>query len=200
MSSDDPYFPQELASERRFTAPSLLCPLPENWHSTDSDSTELEVSEFIGGLVRVLQPALCVEAGAAWGQTTREIGLALTRNSHGQCVALEIDPFRAGYAAGRCHGLPVKVVVQSSMDYNPTGQVDLLFSDSAFHLRVPEFERYRPFMRRGSIACFHDTAPLHGAGAHFPDGKDLHGKIAELRDVNLLRLPTPRGITLLEVL
>ena len=36
--------------ESRFTPARDWCPHPEYWHSPDSEATEIEVSEFIGGL------------------------------------------------------------------------------------------------------------------------------------------------------
>jgi len=54
-------------TEARYFQPTELCPHPERWHSTDGDSTEIEVSDLAWGLVRTLQPDYCVETGTGHG-------------------------------------------------------------------------------------------------------------------------------------
>lgn len=187
--------------EDRFTEPTALCPHPEHWTSTDGDSTEVEVSALVGGLVRGLQPDYCVETGAAWGQTSEAIGRALSENGHGRLVTIEVDPVRAGATALRCVGLPVAVFHGHSMGWTPEGIIDFAFFDSFYELRVPEFQAMRPFMRRGTIVAFHDSAPEHGSH-RIPSGRDLRCEIdAELGEaLRFIHLPTPRGITIGEVM
>lgn len=78
----------------------------------------------------------------------------------------------------------------------------LLYSDSNYECRLPEFHHFRKWMRPGSIVVFHDTAP--GRGAHrLPDGIDLRGQVEQLAGeclVSLVHLPTPRGVTVGELL
>lgn len=194
-------YPGPAQREDRFTAPTDLCPHPGRWTSTDGDSTEVEVSDLAYGLVRTLQPNFCIETGAGWGQTTRRIGQALMLNGHGHLVALETDRERVDHAADRCAGLPVKVLPFDSMDWSPDELIDFAWLDSLYELRVPEFTRYRPRMRAGTVVCFHDTAPEHGSH-RITSGRDLRSEIeAELGwQVRLVHLPTPRGVTVAEVL
>lgn len=193
--------PGDPESEDRFTWSTTLCPNPRYWTSTDGDSTEVEVSVLVGGLVRGLQPDYCVETGAAWGQTTWAIGQALSLNGHGHLVSLEPDQERAEATVNRCQRLPVTVLVQESLSWEPEQVIDFAFFDSFYELRVPEFRAYRRFLRSGSIVAFHDSAPEHGAH-RIPSGLDLRSEIAaELsEDLRFIHLPTPRGITLGEVL
>lgn len=186
--------PGRLAEESRFTPATETCPRPERWHSTDVDSTEIEVSELIAAFVRALQPDVVVETGAAWGQTTRLIGQALQRNGHGSLHSLEIDDERADYTIRQCEGLPVVVERVSSLEYTPPAKVGFAFFDSLVPLRVPEFEHYlhHPGYTRGAFVAFHDTADHHG----------LWPEIAELEKQGKLlpiRLPTPRGVVIAEV-
>lgn len=187
--------------ENRFTNPTPLCPYPERWTSTDDHSTEVEVSEFLGGLVRCLQPDLCFETGSAWGQTAEQIGLALDANDRGWLVTCEPDPERAQFTRERCaRWHRVDVFEGPSLDWTPPGPVQFAFFDSLFDLRVPEFLHLRPFMPIGAVVAFHDTAPRHGEKV--AGGLDLRGEI-EQGTAGLLRLihfPTPRGITIGEVL
>lgn len=50
--------------ESRWTPARDWCPHPEYWHSPDSEATEVEVSEFIGSLVRLIQPEFVLEIGS----------------------------------------------------------------------------------------------------------------------------------------
>lgn len=187
--------------ESRFTRPTDLCPHPERWTSTDDHSTEVEVSELLAGLVRGLQPELCIETGTAWGQTAQAIGEALQRNGHGRLVTFEPDPERAAFSEARCDGLPVEVNACSSVERVPCQPVDFAFFDSLFPLRVPEFLFYRPEMHAGTIVAFHDSAPGAGGG-QFDLGRDLRTEIAVVLApyLRFIHLPTPRGITIGEVL
>lgn len=187
-------------AESKYSVPVEVCPHPEYWSATDWHSPEIEVSAMVGGLVRGLQPDLVVETGTAWGQTAEQIGIALLANGHGRLVSLEVDSFRVGYARERCDGLPVEIVECPSLDWEPDGPVEFCWFDSLFPLRVAEFWAYRPFMRTGTVVVFHDTVAGAGGG-QFPDGKDLRATIEdELSGVRLVHLPTPRGVTLGEVL
>jgi predicted O-methyltransferase YrrM len=167
--------------------------MPSWWTSTDVDSTEIEVTEMVYGLVRGLQPEIVVETGAAWGQTSEAIGQALQRNTHGRLHSIEPDEERVKYTRKRCAGLPVTVHQCKSLDFEPPGEVAFAFFDSLHELRVPEFRLYYPHLIKGSIVAFHDAAEHHG----------LYPHILELEDDGMLlpiRLPTPRGICLAEVL
>jgi hypothetical protein len=174
-------------SEGRFTAPRSDCPHPERWHSTDEDSTELEVSELVGAMVTALQPDLVVETGTAFGQTAELIGRALKRNGQGRLVTLEVDPERVQAAKERCHGLPVEVVQASSLEYMPPGPADFAWFDSLTHLRPQEFRRWLPHMHDRTVVGFHDTGPQH----------PVRGLLQPLEEEGLLApmyLPTPRGV------
>lgn len=183
----------EIGLESRFTAARDDCPHPERWHSTDDDSTEVEISRFVGALITALQPDFVLETGTAWGQTAEQIGISLLDNGRGRLVSLEVDPVRVAFSRERCAGLPVAVLEQGSLDYMPVDQVDFAWFDSLFHLRGPEFRRYLPCLRKGAIVGFHDTGPQH----------PLRPSIQALADEGLLRViyfPTPRGFALGEVL
>lgn len=155
---------------------------------------------MLAGLVRGLQPSLCIETGSAWGQTSEAIGHALHANGHGRLAAIEPDPERAEHTARRCAGLPVDVVNTESLDYKPNGPIGFVFFDSLFPLRCVEFLAWRDNMHPGTVVAFHDSAPGHGGG-QFPNGRDLRGTIeTELVDhLRVIHLPTPRGITIAEV-
>ncbi len=176
--------------ESEWTKPSELCPHPERWTSTDPQSTELEVSELVGGFVRALQPDYVLETGTCIGQTTYVIGAALQANGHGRCDSCEVEPELVRIATERCDGLPVTVHAVASLDFEPADTIGFAWFDSLLDLRVAEFLRFRPWMRPGTIVGFHDTAPHFGLFG--PSVRSLPG-------VRAISLPTPRGVTFAEV-
>lgn len=192
-------------TEARFTSPHEACPNPTWWHAPDSESTEVEVSELIGALVRAIQPEYVIETGTAFGYTTAAIAGALERNGHGRLVTLEIDQERLQQAIGRVAevaGLPASVRVDfrlmSSLEFTPEHPIGFALFDSLYELRAREFRRYHPWMLPGTICAFHDwTSGLRG---HY---MDVRASIEELRMEGLLApvyVPTPRGLAICEVL
>lgn len=182
----------KVVSEATWTKPRPDCQHPEWWHSTDSQSTEIEVSELVAGFIRALQPEYVVETGTCIGQTAHIIGLALQANGHGRLVTLETEGDRAEFAQKRCEGLPVEVLVCPSLDFTPEQPVDFAWLDSRLELRVAEFQHLRPWLREGSVVGFHDTSPHHQGG---------YGEAVESLDrTRAIRLRTPRGVTFVEVL
>jgi predicted O-methyltransferase YrrM len=180
--------------EDTFTGPSDWCPQPGRWHATDSDSTEVEVTELVAAFVRALQPDIAVETGAAWGQTALAIGEALAANGHGELWTVEPDPERAAHCRRKLSHLPhVHVVEAESLTWTPPDAIGFAWFDSLPHLRVPEFQQYWTRMQAGTIVGFHDTAPHK---------RHLCRELAKLEAsgaVKLIRLRTPRGVSFAEV-
>lgn len=193
--------PGEPQSEGRFTAPTDECPHPDRWTSTDGDSTEVEVSDLAYGLVRALQPSLCVETGSGFGQTTERILAAIRANGHGEFVSIEPDLDRVAWTTRRLGTDRQVVLPVESLSWTPTDQIDFAWLDSLYELRVPEFNTYRPWMRVGCIVCFHDSAPGHGSH-RIASGLDLRSEVEKelAGQVRMVHLPTPRGLTVAEVL
>lgn len=179
--------------ESTWTSPRPDCPHPERWHSTDSDSTELEVSELAAALVRALQPDLVVETGTAWGQTAEAIGRALELNGQGRLITFETDPERVGHSRQRCDGLPVEVRQTSSVDglTGLPGPVGFAWLDSTFQLRPFELQALRGQLTGGAIVGVHDC------GGKFR--RFTRRMLADARRYGFtaVTLPTPRGVTLL---
>jgi predicted O-methyltransferase YrrM len=181
--------------ESRWTAPRPDCPHPERWHSTDTDSTEIEVTELVAAFVRALQPDLVVETGAAFGQTAEAIGRALQANGQGTLLTCDTNPDRIEATTARCEGLPVIVLAMTSLEmiadiHSPVG---FAWFDSTIGMRVPEFRSLLPNLDHGTIVGFHDTGP------HFHLRPHIDHLVNE-RTVRLIHLPTPRGVTFCEVL
>lgn len=176
--------------ESVWTRPRTDCPHPEWWHSTDDQSTELEVSELLAGFVRALQPEYVIETGTCDAQSAETMGMALLANGHGELETFEVETRFAMSNWHRVAGLPVILNMMSSLDFTPTRPIDFAFFDSLIELRISEFERFRPYLSPGAVCAFHDTGPHKGQW-----GKSIEA----LPGVRTLQLPTPRGITLLQV-
>lgn len=179
-----------MISEASWTLPRTDCPHPERWHAPDADSTEIEVSELIAAFVRALQPDYVVETGTCWGQTSEAIGRALQTNGQGRLVSLEVEPEKVAHATKRCQGLPVEIRLCDSLRFTPEQPIGFAFFDSLLPLRIPEYERYLPWLATGTIVGFHDTAPHHGYGH----------QLEQIDGLRPIRLRTPRGVTFAEVL
>lgn len=195
------HVPGSPVPESRFVGPTDECAHPEWWTATDGDSTEVEIADLAWGLVRGLQPEQCVETGGGFGQTTMRIADALVANGHGHLYTLETSPRRARHIEEISRAYPVTVLPFSSMDYSPTTlPLDFVWFDSLYELRVPEFQRYRPWLRPGALVCFHDTAPGHGSHV-IESGRDLRAEIEhELGGyLRWLHLPSPRGLTVAQL-
>lgn len=168
------FFGPEVDLEARFTPTNDFCKHPEYWHSPDSEATEKEVSQFIGALVRLVQPEFVLETGTYHGHTTLEIGKALLTNNHGKVVSLENDAREHGIAYDYVfrnispHLFPVTLLLQNTMEYVPDQDIDLAFFDSWQEGRHEEFLRYHGLgmLSKGAIVAFHDTAPHHQVLKH----------------------------------
>lgn len=205
----------DIHPEIRFTKPTPRCPNPERWHATDDQSTELEVTNLVAAFVHALQPDYVIETGTFIGSTARMIGQCLELNGQGELHSIELNPEAARVARLNTEDLPnVHIHEMSSMDFIPdtlirdrdrddyfdtdrpafdliTGHIGFAWFDSLVTLRVPEFHRYRPYMQAGTICGFHDTAPHHGTWSH---------ELNDIPGTRTIHLPTPRGVTFLEVL
>ena len=194
-------YPGRPKPESRYFGPTHRCPHPERWTSNDGDSTEIQVSQLIGALVTALQPDYVIETGTAWGVTTRRIIKALQGNGHGKLFTLEVDaePERIAYVKERIPGSPHwEQVICSSLDWEPPlpeGSVGFLFTDTFRDIRLAEIEHFWPWLRNpGAIIAVHDSAwdqgPLRGW---------IEQNLVNQQKARAIDLPTPRGLTLLEV-
>lgn len=194
----------DVPPESAHTVAHAVAPRPDLWHAPDGESTESEVSELVGALVRALQPELVVETGTAYGYTTLEIAKALLANGHGHCVSLEVDHDRLVAAAQLLanHEISPDVVElreQSSLDYTPPRAIGFAWFDSLYELRAMEFRRYRELgvLPAGTIVGFHDWTS--GIRRHY---LDVRNEIRKLEEDGLLTpvfLPTPRGVAIAQV-
>ncbi len=170
--------------ESEFSPPSDFCPHPEFWHAHDGMATEVEVLELVAAFVRALQPELVVETGTHRGFGAEAIGRALAMNGHGHLYTLEVDLRLVVESRARVDGLPVTVIHRPATSFVPPAPIDFAWFDSDTDQRTREFQTYRPHMHSRTLVGFHDTHPRH---MYRPQLDDL--------GIQLLDLPTPRGVT-----
>lgn len=175
--------------ESTWTTPRVQCPNPERWHSTDSDSTEIEVTALVAAMVTALRPVYVIETGTSIGLTAFAIGEALLLQGYGQLDTLETDPDLARGAAVRCGGLRVNVVRGSSLDFTPRHPIDFAWFDSLVQIRHKEYLRFLPWMHDRTVVGFHDTGVQHPVRNLLQQHLINPGLITEP-----LFLPTPRGV------
>ena len=174
----------EELSEARFTAPRDDCPHPHYWHSVDGDATELEVTDFIYGLVRGIQPDICLETGTHLGYTARAIGRALAENGHGWLHTYEPKKEKVYAASMGATKLPITFHIAESMTPWEGVPIDFAWFDSLLPLRAKEFNFYLKYMHPRTMVAFHDAGPHHGA---WSDELRTHPNL------KVIDLPTPRG-------
>jgi predicted O-methyltransferase YrrM len=191
--------------ESRFTPPRSWCPHPEYWHSPDSEATEIEVSEFIGSLVRLIQPEFVLETGSYNGHTTLEMSRALHMNNHGRGVSVESDALLAERAERYIQNIMgeynrMQIINVNSMEYAPLEDIDFAFFDSWQEGRHLEFRRFYDMgrLKSGAIVAFHDTAPHHQVRKHVLPLGQTDEEISAY--ISLIDFHTPRGLILGQVL
>ena len=176
--------------------PRPECPEPGRWVAPDEWASETDVSVFLGNLVRLLKPDLVLETGTYTGHTACEMGVALRELGRGRLVSIELDRHRVKEATTRVSGLPVDVLMGSSLSYTPTGPIDLLFIDSEFPIRMDEVRRFQAWASPRCVVVAHDSAvPTNYPGVPaFLEA--MQAVVAEGVVLPWLLLPTPRGLAL----
>lgn len=155
-------------------------------------TTELEVTDFLWGIVRAIQPDLVIETGAYKGTSTLRMAEAVHANGHGHVHAIEVAPDLALEASRVVAGLPATIHQLDALEFTPPGEVDFVFFDSRHTQRGAEFRRFYPWMTRSTVVAFHDTAKIPGVQTQV----DALEQAGYVRSINL---PTLRGISVAQV-
>jgi predicted O-methyltransferase YrrM len=162
----------------------------ELWSCHDIDSTEDEVIELLGSLVRAMKPRVCVEVGSYIGLSSFAIGKALERNGRGHLHCFESQPESASATRKRTAGLPVTVHSAADVSFDPpglAGPVDFLLVDGDLDNRGESLSHWRDSMSERHLVAVHDSLK------HWEVRRSIESAGASER----LDIVTPRGITLL---
>ena len=172
--------------------PTPECPHPERWHMYDSMSAEVEVLDFLKGMVTTIKPELVVETGTFSGLSTLHIAEGLKANGFGRVITCEYDAtvFAAAEKrfAGSGLGSWIDARNESSLDIKVTGRIDLLFCDSDAPLREQEVRKFLPQMNPHGLILMHD------ASSSMTTVRDAALKLESEGLLSVLLLSTPRGL------
>lgn len=183
----------------------------KGYHMFDDGGVELEVGEFLYGMVRILKPIHILETGTYTGISSAYMGLAVQENglSGSGVVTCEIDSFHKDRAEKLWEKLGISqliaCVLKKSLEVDPIVPLDMIFLDSEPNLRFAELVRFYPYLKEGGYVFIHDLPrsmtqgninPDHPEIASWPFG-DLPEAIKQWeRSGDLVRMhfPNPRGM------
>jgi predicted O-methyltransferase YrrM len=200
----------------------------QKYQRFNTGGVEVEVGEFLYGLVRMLKASSILETGTHLGISSAYMGMALKANARvlgdpgvercfiaGSLTTLEIFAENKKVAEDLWKSVGVdsfvNCVLQRSVEYVPDyclPNFDMAILDSEPDIRFAEFERFWPFMRHGCVIAIHD---LHSHLGHegqtvndvydWPFGdvrKTFLGEMIRSHEVSVMSFPTPRGLTIFQ--
>jgi predicted O-methyltransferase YrrM len=158
----------------------------------DSQTTEVEVLDFLKTLVTTVKPRLVVETGTFLGHGTIKLAEGVRENGFGKVVTVELDPDIRARAAERfaASGLSawIESRLESSLETQIEGTIDLLFSDSHMANREAEIRRLLPQLDPRGLLVIHD------ASSHFRIVREAVLRLEEEGLISAVLLSTPRGV------
>lgn len=180
--------------QREYTPPSPECPHPELWTMMDSQTSELEVLDFLKALVMTIKPQLIVETGTFLAYGTLKMAEGLKENGFGKIITIEYDSTIFAKAKQRIEtsGLEswIETRNESSLDTRVEGTIDFLYSDSELRIREQEIRNFLPQIDpRGLIA-------VHDASSNFVVVREGALRLEREGLLSVIMLSTPRGVVL----
>ncbi len=182
----------EQFAQPEYTPATAECPQPQLWSMLDSQSTELEVLEFLKTLVTTVKPKLILETGTFLGHGTVKLAEGIRENGFGRVITIEFDPAIRARAQQRFHdsGLStwIESRLESSLETQIEGSIDLFYSDSHLANREAEIRRLLPQLDPRGLLVIHD------ASSHFKIVREAALRMEEEGLISVVMLPTPRGV------
>ena len=182
----------EQFSQPEYSRPTPECPQPELWSMLDSQTTEVEVLEFLKALVTTIKPKLVVETGTFLGHGTMKLAEGIKENGFGKVITVEFDPAIRARAEKRFHdsGLApwIESRLESSLETNIEETIDLLYSDSHLANREAEIRRLLPRLNPRGLLVIHD------ASSHFRIVREAALRLEAEGLISAVMLSTPRGV------
>ncbi len=188
---------ESVGNHDQFTQPEYTpatpeCPRPDLWKMLDSQTTEVEVLDFLKTLVTTVKPTLVVETGTFLGHGTVKLAEGLKQNGFGKVITIEFDAAIRARAQERfaASGLSpwIESRLESSLETNIDGTIDLLYSDSHLANREAEIRRLLPQLDPRGLLVVHD------ASSHFKIVRDAILRLEQEGLISAVLLSTPRGV------
>lgn len=185
-------------------------PSDARYQCFNTGGVEVEVGEFLYGLVRMLKPTRMLETGTHKGISASYIGLALKANGHGTVTTVEHFAENVRESGELFAKLQIQKQVEqvhgdaAEFNWTRAEAIDILFLDTEPQTRFAELLRFEPKVKAGGMILVHDlhyhlsqiVVPNLGFG--WPYGRipeQLARMIREGR-LRLVHFRTPRGLTL----
>ena len=182
-------------------------PTDSRYVCNNTGGVELEIGEFLYGLVRMMKPTLILETGTHIGIASLYIAAGLKKNEFGHLNTIEWEKTHLTKAKERWNMFGVNEFVTSflisSSDFKTQEMYDIIFLDTEPNLRFGELLKFEKNLNEGGIIIIHDL----GGGMCQVDNKELGfgwpfgrlpDEIVELIEMDSLRpfhFATPRGLT-----
>jgi predicted O-methyltransferase YrrM len=180
--------------QKEYTPPTPECPNPQLWNMVDSQTTEIEVLDFLKVLVTTLKPSLILETGTFLGYGTIKLAEGARANGFGKVITIEYDPVIFAKARERIAQAGLASWVdcrnESSLDTRIDGMIDFYFSDSALAIREQEIRRLLPQVAPRGLIVIHD------ASSHFKTVREAALRMEQEGLLSVTLLSTPRGVVL----
>jgi len=119
---------------------------------------ELEVCEFLYGLVRAIKPLNVLECGTNVGFSAAAIAIALRDNQSGHLTTLDIKDMgaRENWQQLMVSSF-ITFHVTDSRTFQPDATLDLIFLDTLKEYVLEELRHYEPYTKAGTLIAIHDT-------------------------------------------
>jgi predicted O-methyltransferase YrrM len=185
---------QEDFVQPEYVGATAECPHPEWWQMVDSQSSELEVLDFLKSIVITTKPRLIVETGTFIGYSAIKMAEGLKANGFGKLITIEFDPAIFAKAKERIDASGLGDWIEyrnaSSLETPIDGTIDILFSDSHLTIREQEIRRFLPQIDARGLILVHD------ASSHFKVVREAALRLEQEGLISVVLLSTPRGLVI----
>lgn len=161
---------------------------------TDSQSSKLEVLDFLKSIVITVKPELILETGTFIGSSAIKMAEGLKENGFGHLITLEYDAAVFAKAKERIEGSGLGEWIdcrnESSLAAKVDGPIDLYFCDSLLGTREQEIRNFLPQVNSQGLILVHD------ASSHFAVVPEAMLRLEQEGLISTVLLSTPRGIAI----
>lgn len=175
------------------------------WEMFDDGGVEVEVGEFLFGLIRAHKPTRVLETGTYSGISASYMGMALKENGFGTLDTVEYEQIHINRSKERFIKLGLQDIITihqvSSLEFKPQGEYDIILHDTEPNIRYQELVKFYPHLKAGGFAFIHDLPRTFCYGHTNPDHPDEvawpFGEVPkEMKQLNLsmFHLGSARGM------